>query len=92
MADRKVQLLNDLSVAGITNEMQVNGDISTSNFSLSTIDYSFLKRILMYLMIAIVLCLLSDIFSSRKEVFIRRMQGASSVFGKIILLNQRNMY
>lgn len=93
VADRKVQLLNDLSVAGITNEMQVNGDISTSNFSLSTIDYSFLKRILMYLMIAIVLCLLSDIFSSRKEVFIRRMQGASSVFiykkqyGKVFVWN-----
>lgn len=80
VSNNKAQLLNDLQVANITNEMQVNGDISTSNFSLSTIDYSFLKRILMYLMIAILLCLLSDLLASRKEIFIRKMQGASSIF------------
>ncbi len=62
-------------------------------FSTGVIDYSFLKRILMYLAIAVLLCLLSDALTSRKEVFIRKMQGATSwfiykrLYGKFYLLS-----
>ena len=71
----------------------MDGDISTSDFSTGVIDYSFLKRILMYLAIAVLLCLLSDALTSRKEVFIRKMQGATSwfiykrLYGKFYLLS-----
>lgn len=89
----KQDLLKDLEDTKILSELKVDGDITTSDFSTGVIDYSFLKRILMYLAIAVLLCLLSDALTSRKEAFIRKMQGATSwfiykrLYGKFYLLS-----
>ena len=80
VTNSKQDLLKDLEDTKILSELKVDGDITTSDFSTGVIDYSFLKRILMYLAIAVLLCLLSDALTSRKEVFIRKMQGATSWF------------
>lgn len=93
VTNSKQDLLKDLEDTKILSELKVDGDITTSDFSTGVIDYSFLKRILMYLAIAVLLCLLSDALTSRKEVFIRKMQGASSwfiykrLYGKFYLLS-----
>ena len=92
VTNSKQDLLKDLENTKILSELKVDGDITTSDFSTGAIDYSFLKRILMYLAIAFLLCLLSDALTSRKEVFIRKMQGATSwfiykrLYGKFYLL------
>ena len=93
VTNSKTELLENLQNAGISSELKVDGDITTSDFSLTNIDYSFLIRILMYLIIAVFLCLLSSLLSSRKEVLIRKMQGASSwfiykrLYGKLYILS-----
>lgn len=93
VTNSKQDLLKDLEDTKILSELKVDGDITTSDFSTGVIDYSFLKRILMYLAIAVLLCLLSDALTSRKEVFIRKMQGATSwfiykrLYGKFYLLS-----
>lgn len=92
VTNSKQDLLKDLENTKILSELKVDGDITISDFSTGVIDYSFLKRILMYLAIAVLLCLLSDALTSRKEVFIRKMQGATSwfiykrLYGKFYLL------